>query len=93
MMFIFTIGEIVNMLGSSPFMSRRVPSSHRGRIHSYANITRFVGAGIGRVIIGWILEATNYSVAFASIAGVGVITVGLIAYNYYLDQKTFPKLY
>lgn len=93
MMFIFTMGEIVNMLGSSPFMSRRVPSSHRGRIHSYANITRFVGAGIGRVIIGWILEATNYSVAFASIAGVGVITVGLIAYNYYLDQKTFPKLY
>ena len=93
MMFLFTIGEIVNMLGSSPFMSRRVPSSHRGRIHSYVNITRFLGAGVGRVIIGWILEASGYSVAFATIAGVGVLAVGLIAYNYYLDRKTFPKLY
>ncbi len=93
MMFVFTIGEIVNMLGSSPFMSRRVPSTHRGRIHSYANITRFLGAGIGRVVIGWILEATNYSLAFASIASVGVLALALIAYNYYLDRKTFPKLY
>lgn len=93
MMFIFTVGEIVNMLGLSPFMSRRVPASHRGRINSYRNISFFVGGAIGRVLIGWILEATNYALTFISITILGLITVLIVAYNYYLDKRVFPKLY
>lgn len=93
MMFIFTVGEIVNMLGSSPFMSRRVPASHRGRINSYRNISFFAGGAIGRVLIGWILEATNYAITFISITILGLVTVLIVAYNYYLDKKVFPKLY
>lgn len=93
MMFVFTVGEIVNMLGSSPFMSRRVPASHRGRINSYRNISYFVGGAIGRVLIGWILEATNYAITFISITILGLITTAIVAYNYNLDKRVFPKLY
>lgn len=93
MMFFFTVGEIVNMLGSSPFMSRRVPASHRGRVNSFRHISYFVGSALGRVIMGWILEATDYSVTFAAIATLGIMTTGIVGYNYFLDKRIFPKLY
>src|SRR5699024_9694403 len=41
-MVLFTIGEILSTLGTYPYMTRRVPASHRGRISSVANI--FIGA-------------------------------------------------
>lgn len=93
MMFFFTVGEIVNMLGSSPFMSRRVPASHRGRVNGFRNISYFVGSALGRVIMGWILQATDYSVTFAVIATIGIMTTVIVVYNYFLDKRIFPKLY
>lgn len=93
MMFIFTIGELVNMLGSSPFMSRRVPASHRGRVNSFRNIAYFLGSSLGRVLMGFLIEKAGYSTAFATLATIGVLASVLIAFNYFLDKKTFPKLY
>ncbi|MCK8060341.1 MULTISPECIES: MFS transporter [unclassified Fusibacter] len=93
MMFAFTIGEIVNMLGSSPYMSRRVPSSHRGRVNSFRNIAYFVGSASGRVIMGWIVEKGGYSTAFATVATIGILTTFIVAVNYFIDRKVFPKLY
>jgi|GEM_PF-141452 len=93
MMFAFTLGEIINMLGSAPFISRRAPASHRGRINSYRSIAYFVGGVGGRVVMGALIERFSYGTAFAFLTAVGVGTVLLVAYNYRLDQKTFPKLY
>ncbi|MEA3424092.1 MAG: MFS transporter [Bacillota bacterium] len=93
MMFIFTIGEIINMLGASPYISRRVPASHRGRINSYRNIVAFTGGTGGRVLMGWIIDTYSYSAAFITLACIGVTVVLIVLYNYRLDKKTFPKLY
>lgn len=93
MMFTFTLGEIINMLGSSPFVSRRVPASHRGRINSYRNIGYFIGGVGGRVIMGWLIDVFSYDTAFTVLTGVGIVIVIIVAYNYKLDKKTFPLLY
>lgn len=93
MIFTFTIGEIINMLGSSPFISRRVPASHRGRINSYRSIGYFIGGIGGRVIMGWLIESFSYATAFLVLGVVGLISAIVVAFNYKLDKKIFPKLY
>ncbi len=93
MMFLFTLGELINMLGTSPFMSRRVPASHRGRVNSFRNIAYFVGSSLGRVLMGALIQYGGYSKAFATLAVIGMFASLIIAYNYFLDKKTFPKLY
>lgn len=93
MMFVFTLGEIIKMLGDAPFISRRAPASHRGRVNSYRNIAYFVGGVGGRVVMGQLIDRFSFSLAFSVLSLVGMATVVLVAYNYRLDQKIFPKLY
>lgn len=93
MMFAFTIGEIVNMIGSSSYLSKRVPASHRGRINSYRNIFYFVGGIGGRVIIGFLIDVFSYQIAFIALGISGIVVAIIVAINYKFDQKIFPKLY
>ncbi len=91
--FIFTLGEIVNTIGMGPYFSRRIPSSHRGRINSYRNISAFIGTIIGKLLIGLLIENYGFKTAYATIVGFGIIAVILTCINYVIDKKTFPKLY
>jgi MFS family permease len=93
MMFAFTIGEIVNMLGSAPYISRRVPASHRGRINSYRNIGYFIGGTGGRVIMGYLIDNMSYGAAFIALGIIGIIAAIVVGFNYKLDKSIFPKLY
>ena len=92
-MFLFTIAEVINMLGSSPYFSRRVPSSHRGRISSYQNIGYFVGSIIGKLATGYIVDEFGFNYAYTLVVVLLVIVLIMISINYRVDKKTFPKLY
>ncbi len=91
--FFFTIGEIMNSIGSGPYYSRRIPSSHRGRINSMMGIFGMVGAMLGKKLIGYLMEAHSFDIAFATIAGFGIVAVLITLVNYGIDRRTFPKLY
>ncbi|MDA3845631.1 MAG: MFS transporter [Vallitaleaceae bacterium] len=93
MIFAFTLGEILNSIGVSPFISRRVPASHRGRISSYMGISHMFGGIIGQLVVGLLIDYESFSVAFGVLAIVGVIAVILMGINYGVDKKRFPRLY
>jgi len=93
MIFMFTVGEIINMLGAEPFISRRVPSSYRGRINSYAYIAYAIGSLLGHGIIGLVIDQWGFTVAFYIIGGVGLLTALLARLNMVLDRQTFPNMY
>lgn len=93
MMFLFTIGEIVNMLGAFPFISRRVPSSHRGRINSYVFIGYTIGTLLGHGVIGYVIDRWGFSIAFCVIGIVGLLAVMLSMINIRIDKKIFPNMY
>lgn len=92
-MILFTIGEVLNMLGTSPYVSRRIPASHRGRVNSWVYIAFFVGSMTGKGMVGVMLEKLSYQPTFIALAIVGGFTVLLTAYNYKVDKERFPKLY
>ena len=37
-MFVFTLGEVVTVLGVNPYTSRRIPASHRGRVGGISSV-------------------------------------------------------
>lgn len=93
MMFVFTVGEIVNSIGSSPFVSRRVPSTHRGRINSYIGIAYMFGSFIGQLVSGFIIEYVSFEAAFITMAILAFIATAIMVVNQQVDKKIFPKLY
>lgn len=92
-MLLFTTGEVLNMLGTSPYISRRIPATHRGRVNSWVYIAFFLGSMTGKGLVGVMLEKVSYEPTFIALGILGGITVIVTAYNYKVDQKRFPKLY
>ncbi len=93
MIFIFTAGEIINTIGISPYISRRVPSSHRGRLSAIVGIGYGLGNVLSRLLIGRIIDNYSYSLAFIAIIATGLAGTLLLYYIYRLDKKYFPRLY
>lgn len=93
MIFAFTIGEIVNTIGSSPYVSRRIPASHRGRVSSYMSIGYGIGGMGGRVVAGWVIDTYGFNTLFTSLGVLGMFCVMIVGINYRIDKKIFPKLY
>lgn len=93
MIFIFTIGEIVNTIGSQPYVSRRIPASHRGRVSSYMGIGYMVGDLLSRLLAGFATDRMGYDITFITLAVVGAICLGILQLNNQIDKKHFPKLH
>lgn len=91
--FLFTLGEILNSIAVGPYLSRRIPSSHRGRINSLRNIAGMTGAIIGKLLIGYLVQHFSFNLGFVVLGGLGLLGVTLMSFNYLLDRKIFPKLY
>ncbi len=90
---VYTVGEVVNALGGSPYITRRIPASHRGRIFAVSAITGTAIAIISQLTIGYLLERFDYPVIWALYIVVGLIVAVMLMILYRLDRITFPKLY
>ncbi|MCK7486593.1 MAG: hypothetical protein MZU97_14510 [Bacillus subtilis] len=90
---VYTVGEVVNALGGSPYITRRILASHRGRIFAVSAITGTAIAIISQLTIGFLLERFNYPFIWSLYIGVGLIVAVMLMILYRLDRITFPKLY
>ncbi len=93
MIFVFTIGEIVNTIGSNPYVSRRIPASHRGRVASFMGIGYMIGGGSGRLIAGFANQYLGYNFTFSLVSGMGMVCVLIVYIAFSIDKRNFPKLY
>ena len=94
-MFVFTLGEVVTVLGSNPYTSRRVPASHRGRIGGISTVIHSVFSSLTQYAISFMLIITksNYKLLWIIFIILGVISAILYSLLYAPDKRTFPKLY
>jgi len=77
--FIFTLGEILEAISVMPFIMNHTPSSHRGRMSSVLPIIMGAGFSIGPLVMGYVLEYTNFEFSwrFASVI-VLIATIAMI---------------
>lgn len=78
--FIFTLGEIVLAISTSPFIANRTPASHRGRMN--AVIPMILGAGhtVGPLVMGIALKYIDIKAGWM-ILGAFVFTATLMMYG------------
>jgi MFS family permease len=92
-MMVYTVGEVVNALGGGPYITRRIPASHRGRIFAVSSILGTAIAILSQLTIGFMLERFEFGVIWAIYMIVGLVVVVMLLILYKLDKITFPKLY
>ena len=76
---VFTFGEIFNTISSSPFLTRRIPASHRGRILSVMNVVcGLSGSGI-QLLVGMLYDRSGSTTAWSSVIAIGLVAIVIIA--------------
>lgn len=93
LMVIFTVGEVFNTLGNQPYMTRRMPSTHWGRINSFVYTINGLFYAVGNVGIGKIVDTSGYDSAWLAVGVLGVITIALVILLNVVDRKQFHLLY
>lgn len=90
---IFTFGEIFNTLASSPFISRRIPASHRGRIMSVVSVATALGSALFQNVAGRIHDAKGFLSAWLFVLMLGGIEIVLLFIMKGFDKKDYSDLY
>lgn len=92
-MIILTWGEIFNMLAESPYLTKRVPVSHRGRIDGVTAVTRMGITSGYQMMIGFIYGLGSSFSAWITVLVIGGLFVLLAAVLVVKDKKAYRKLY
>lgn len=94
-MFVYTLGEVVSVLGNNPYTSRRIPASHRGRIGGITSVLFSVFFSVTQYAISFVLLLAegNYDLLWTIFIACGLAAVVLYGFAYPADRKTFPGLY
>ena len=92
-MIMFTWGEIFATISEGPYISRRIPSSHRGRINGIMTVISTLICGGFDLAVGGLYDYAgpvySWGAVFCVLAVAAVMIVILIGF----DKRKYPKLY
>ncbi len=90
---LFTWGEIFTSISEGPYESKRVPSSHRGRLASVLGVAQGILLSLFDVCVGKAYDSAGSRAAWTIVmtsAGLALLlALGLIR----IDRRKYPKLY
>ena len=90
---IFTLGEIVNTISTSPFLTRRIPLNYRSRVLSVFSVCGTLVGCLAQLLVGIVYDNYGYTPAWI----ITIITLIIMIVLYQLikksDKKTYPDLY
>ncbi len=92
-MLIFTWGEIFSTISEGPYVSTRIPASHRGRINGLMSVAYTLVCGGVDLLVGWLYDNAGSAWTWAAILAVTLASAGTAAVLKSLDRKAYPKLY
>lgn len=93
LMTVFTIGEVFNTIGVQPYVTRRIPSTHWGRMNSIISIASGAFSGVGNLLIGKLVDTSGFDSAWLVIGIAGIFLILCAAAMCITDKKYFPLLY
>lgn len=90
---IFTIGEIFGSISKTPYLAKRIPETHRGRVLSITNSCAGLIGILSNYVIGILIDYYTFRTVWSIVAAIGLFT--MILYSIYLrmDKKAYPGLY
>ena len=92
-MTILTWGEVIALTAQSPYLTRRIPSSHRGRLGGAMTVTTTAFTSIFQLAIGAVYGAGGSHMSWMVSIGLGFLTVLAGLLMTLLDSRSYPELY
>lgn len=92
-MFLFTLGEILSTFVEGPYLTQRIPASHRGRINGVMSVTQSVLQGILTLVVGLLYDGPGPNFAWSLVLGILVVAIFLCTILIRLDKRRYPALY
>ena len=92
-MLIFTWGEIFSTVAEGPYVSTRIPASHRGRINGFMSVIAALIAGVADFSVGQLYDRAGSTWTWILILGVTVVSAVMAVFQKIFDKRFYPKLY
>ena len=90
---LFTFGEILTTISNGPYLTLRIPQSHRGRVNGFMTIVQGLLSGIVILVTGRLYDLEGSTVAWIFILSILTIAViGSIVLIFW-DKKKYSALY
>lgn len=90
---IFTTGEIFGSISKTPYLTKRIPETHRGRVLSITNSCAGLIGILSNYVIGILIDYYTFHTVWIIIAAIGVVVMILYSIYLILDKKAYPGLY
>lgn len=92
-MIIFTTGEVFLAISTAPYLTKRIPSTHRGRILGLMNLITGLVGSLGNYGIGILVDNYSFTFIWQFIAFIGGLL--MLAYIVYIkiDHLVYSGLY
>jgi len=91
--FMFTLGEIFSTIAEGPYLTRRIPASHRGRINGISAVIGTFISGAAELSVGHLYDKSGSVAAWAVVLSLLGAAMILTAFLIGHDRKKYPKLY
>ncbi len=92
-MFLFTLGEILSTFVEGPYLTTRIPASHRGRVNGIMSIAQSVLSGVLMLTLGRLYDDVGPASAWTLVLGILGLSMVLCVALIVLDRKAYPALY
>lgn len=92
-MLVFTWGEIFSTVAEGPYVSTRIPASHRGRINGLMSVVYTAFTGTIDLTVGQVYDRAGSTWTWVLILAVTLISTALSIILKVRDKKAYPKLY
>lgn len=89
---IFTLGEVVHMLGKAPYISLRIPANYWGRVHALELIFGNGFQAIAQLGIGYLADRLMITSVWAVVFLIGIVVICGFALLIYWDRRAYPLL-
>lgn len=90
---IFTTGEILGSISKTPYLTKRIPETHRGRVLSITTSCAGLIGVLGNYVIGTFIDYYTFRTVWIIIAVIGLFVMSLYSIYLRLDRKAYPGLY
>ena len=92
-MLVFTWGEIFTTVAEGPYVSTRMPASHRGRINGVMSVISAAVFGPVDLVVGQLYDNKGSFPTWVLILSITLSSVALAVLLRIFDKKAYPKLY
>ncbi|MGP1507554.1 MAG: MFS transporter [Sphaerochaeta sp.] len=91
--FLFTLGEIMSTLVEGPYITQRIPISHRGRVNGFMTIAKGVMFAVLELSAGSLYDRKSPVAAWTLVLTVLAFSLALCVILVIMDKRCYPALY